>query len=79
VPNDLYSSDDEDEPDVRVTQRMSDKRRTTAGEHSDSEDEDGGRRNRQSYKDRSSLMAHDRGDNDMEVDEEEGEADDEAM
>lgn len=79
VPNDLYSSDDNDyDMDVRTTQRMSDKRRQVPEEHSDSEDEGGNRRNRASYKERSSLLSHDRGEDNMEVDEyDDGEADDE--
>jgi hypothetical protein len=58
---------------------MSDKKRQAEGEHSDSEDE-GGRRNTVNYKERTSLLSHDRGEEKMDVDgDEDGEADDEGI
>ncbi|KAJ3299393.1 putative histone deacetylase 1-B [Borealophlyctis nickersoniae] len=58
VPQDLYSSDEEDDEDNmkdrRITQRMSDKRRVPEGELSDSEDEGDNRRNQHSYRQSSS-------------------------
>lgn len=66
---------------------MTDKRRTPQNEFSDSEDEGDDRRDRQNYKERSSLMSHDRGEGlsagvgpmDVDVSEEDNEADDEGM
>ena len=71
VPNDLYSSDDEDDMEsaknCRISrifldnvERSSDKRRVPENESSDSEDEGDDRRDHQTYKERSSLMSHDK-------------------
>ncbi|RKO89597.1 hypothetical protein BDK51DRAFT_17899, partial [Blyttiomyces helicus] len=51
VPRDSYSSDEEeeDDKDVRITQRMSDKHRVPENELSDSEDEGDNRRDRRSH------------------------------
>eukprot|EP00842_Homolaphlyctis_polyrhiza_P003140 jgi/Hompol1/3827/HPOL_003367-RA len=58
VPKDMHSSDDEEEDnenkDIRITQRMSDKRVVPENELSDSDDE-GDRRDERSYKDQRSL------------------------
>ena len=61
VPNDMYSSDEEedneDRKDRRISQKMSDKRRIPENELSDSEDEGDHRRDQRSYR---SLLAHDK-------------------
>ena len=66
VPEDHFSSDDEEEDkdrritrmcfDTKMIEKMSDKRRVPETELSDSEDEGQGRRDQRSYRDRSDSL-----------------------